>query len=107
MIDLLIREADFEGADKERAARLHAFLKESLAFPDYYGANLSALDDCLGDLCEPARITVEFSGADAYDGYREWAAGAGGTPPWLGRFAKVLERAARENPYLETVITHV
>jgi RNAse (barnase) inhibitor barstar len=32
---------------------LLAAVGESLAFPDYYGANLDALEECLADLVEP------------------------------------------------------
>ncbi len=30
--------------------RAHAYLKASLSLPDYYGGNLDALWDCLGDM---------------------------------------------------------
>jgi RNAse (barnase) inhibitor barstar len=29
----------------------HKHLKEELNFPDYYGENLAAFNDCLGDMC--------------------------------------------------------
>ena len=32
--------------------RAHAYLKEALRLPDYYGKNLDALYDCLGDIGE-------------------------------------------------------
>ena len=28
----------------------HPYLKDALDFPDYYGNNLDALNDCLGDM---------------------------------------------------------
>lgn len=39
---------------------LHNYLKDSLGFPDYYGANLSALADCLAEACHPLHITFEI-----------------------------------------------
>ena len=36
----------------------HEVLAAKLDFPDYYGANLDALEDCLGDICEPTRVVL-------------------------------------------------
>ena len=36
----------------ENAKEVHAYLKEVISFPDYYGANLDALPDCLTDMSE-------------------------------------------------------
>lgn len=44
-----------EFTDKEAS---HAYLKEMLDFPEYYGANLDALYDCLTDL-PPTEIFLE------------------------------------------------
>ena len=38
--------------------RAHAYLKEVLQLPDYYGKNLDALYDCLGDIAEETVIVV-------------------------------------------------
>lgn len=38
-------------------AQVHDYLKEHLGFPEYYGKNLDALHDCLGDL-EDMEITI-------------------------------------------------
>lgn len=35
----------------------HAYLKEQLSFPEYYGANLDALHDCLEEMTD---LDVEF-----------------------------------------------
>ena len=39
-------------------SRAHAYLKEALQLPDYYGKNLDALYDCLGDIGEETVIVV-------------------------------------------------
>lgn len=44
-----------EFVDKEAS---HLYLKEMLDFPEYYGANLDALYDCLTDL-PPTEIFME------------------------------------------------
>lgn len=46
----------------ERGA-LHAHLKEKLSLPDYYGGNLDALNDCLGERRERDLIVIENAGA--------------------------------------------
>ena len=35
---------------------VHAYLKEQFGFPDYYGNNLDALFDALGDIAEDLNI---------------------------------------------------
>ena len=46
------------GAGCTSQEELHGYLKKKLGFPDYYGENLSALADCLSEMCEPAHITI-------------------------------------------------
>jgi len=43
----------------------HKYLKNALALPDYYGENLDALYDCLGETCEPVQIVISSAVADA------------------------------------------
>lgn len=72
---------------------LHGLLARGLGFPDYYGASLSALDDCLGDISKPALVRV----------IRE----RGEDLPLAGYLDKVcvcLMRAARENPALDVEV---
>lgn len=45
------------------AAQMHAYLKEQLEFPEYYGNNLDALYDCLTDL-ENMEIRITFPSED-------------------------------------------
>ena len=36
----------------------HEYIKNKLNFPDYYGSNLDALYDCLGDISTKCKITI-------------------------------------------------
>ena len=42
---------------------IHAQLKEKLNLPDYYGGNLDALNDCLGERSERELIVIQNAGA--------------------------------------------
>ena len=53
----------------ENAKEVHAYLKEILSFPDYYGANLDALHDCLTDIGEDTEILTATSGRDFETGF--------------------------------------
>lgn len=44
------------GARMTDREKTHAYLKERLSLPDYYGGNLDALADCLGERPEPGKI---------------------------------------------------
>lgn len=71
----------------------HAYLKEILRFPDYYGENLDALYDCLCDISKKTKITVPK---------------IIGTEKFLGGYGKtmisVFQDAESENPYLRVYI---
>ena len=66
--------------------RAHAHIKERLRLPDWYGNNLDALNDCLGEISKPTRIIVRNAPA------LEEALGDYGV-----RIIRVLEQAAQEN----------
>lgn len=85
---------------KERALRLnarrmntreraHAHLKARLHLPPWYGDNLDALQDCLGEIGEPTRVIIRH----APELVR--TLGDYGT-----KLLGVLARAAEENPNL-------
>ena len=46
---------------------LHAELKEKLGLPEYYGGNLDALNDCLGERRERELVVIRDFGAFAED----------------------------------------
>lgn len=60
---------------------------EAFGFPDYYGANLDALADCLADLAEPT--TLEWSG---------WETLQASDPTSFGRIVLVLDDRADVEP---------
>ena len=87
--EVIIREADVSTRED-----LHETLAEGLGFPAHYGANLNALDDCLGDISSPVLVRV----------VRERGEGL----PLAGYVDKAclcLLRAARENPALDVEIS--
>ena len=44
----------------------HTYLKEAFGFPDYYGCNLDALYDCLGDLPKTCVLLTRDGLPDAF-----------------------------------------
>ena len=41
---------------------MHAELKEKLSLPEYYGENLDALNDCLGERTGRELVVIDYSG---------------------------------------------
>ena len=72
---------------------LHKYLHTALALPEYYGAHLDALFDCLTELAEPTELVVPRQVADeAYLG-------------WYGQqFLQMLQDAAEENTALKITL---
>ena len=70
----------------------HAHLKERLRLPEWYGGNLDALNDCLGEIGEPTRIILRFSPA------LEQNLGEYGV-----KMIRVLENASTENENIRVV----
>ncbi len=66
------------------AKEAHAYLKDTLSFPEYYGANLDALHDVLTEIAEDTEILTAASGAEFAEG-----------------FLKVLRDASNENRHLK------
>ena len=62
------RKVTLKEAELPTAEAAHERLARKLDFPDYYGCNLDALEDCLGDVREPTRIVLvrDPSGSSAW-----------------------------------------
>ncbi|HIU18644.1 MAG TPA: barstar family protein [Candidatus Limiplasma stercoravium] len=56
-----MREVTIDITPFEEKIPLHRYLKETLDFPFYYGANLDALHDELASQTRPTRITVLYA----------------------------------------------
>lgn len=78
----------FAGLSTSREAQER--IARSMGFPDYYGCNLSALWDCLTDVCRPTRLVLDLSGVSSPD-----------LESYLRRLAAVALRAAEDTPSLE------
>ena len=72
---------------------LHKYLHTALALPEYYGANLDALYDCLTEIAEPTELVVPKKVADeAYLG-------------WYGQqFLQLLEDAGAANEAIKITL---
>ena len=56
-----------DGRQMTDRAAMHGELKRKLALPDYYGANLDALNDCLSERRERELVVIEGA-ADFLEG---------------------------------------
>lgn len=85
-----MQEITLDERDYREPSELMAFLAAELAFPNYFGGNLRALNDCLGDVCEPTRITIVRRDP---------------TPDtWFDKVTMVIVRASMENDDLSVRI---
>ncbi|NTV89300.1 MAG: barstar family protein [Clostridiales bacterium] len=80
-------EIVLDGCNMHSIPEAHAYMADMLSFPDYYGKNLDALHDCLGDISEPTNIILKH-----WDELEDF----------LGNYAtallQVFEDSASENP---------
>lgn len=82
---------------------VHAYLKEQFGFPDYYGNNLDALHDVLGDIAEDLDIVFM---EDEEGSCGEWVVDSGSAMRsdemnrLLKNVRRVIEDAAEENSHL-------
>ncbi|MBO7674193.1 MAG: barstar family protein [Atopobiaceae bacterium] len=84
------RKITLREGELESPAEAHRLLAQELDFPDYYGANLDALEDCLGDVCEPTRIVLKRSRHEP--------------KPWFDGFVEVVAESAQRSCFLGCVI---
>lgn len=80
----------------EEKISLHSYLKETLDFPFYYGANLDALHDELTSQTEATRITVQYP-----------AHPLGKMVDYLPRLLRVFRDAASVNYHLEIIYQEI
>ncbi len=71
----------------------HAHIRQRLRLPEWYGANLDALNDCLGEIGEPTHVVVRFA--------PELKRSLG---VYGAKLLAVLERAAEENKNLRVTL---
>ena len=82
---IVLRESELDGP-----VQAHAKLATRLDFPEYYGANLDALEDCLSELRSPTRIVLERDVE---------------TPkPWFDDIVEVVRDSAQRSCYLGCTI---
>lgn len=80
---------------------VHEQFARQLAFPVYYGKNLDALYDCLGDIGEDTVLVVREKGVIVSDeGMPQNAA----DEAFYHRLNRVLLQAEKKNPHLCVVI---
>ncbi len=83
---------DFTGC--KNMCQIHGIIKEALDFPEFYGANYSALWDCMRDYCND--MTVEIKGLATL-------------PPDFSDFKEailnIFKHTARENNFTYTIIS--
>ena len=91
------REVRIIGARCATQEGLHAFVAKKLGFPEYYGANLSALADCLSEMGVPCRITFAVNEHDVEPGMQAY----------LLRFVQVCAREALVNENITLVVEHL
>ena len=72
---------------------LHKYLHTALALPEYYGANLDALYDCLTEIAEPTELVVPTKVAQ--EDYLGW---------YGEQFLQMLQDAAAANEALKIAL---
>jgi RNAse (barnase) inhibitor barstar len=68
---------EFDCLRWDSEATMHADLADTLAFPDYYGGNVNALDECLRDALEVPNVggrAIVLRRLDAFAERDSWAA---------------------------------
>ncbi len=84
---VVLREVELETAEEA-----HKRLAQKLGFPDFYGHNLDALEDCLGDIDRPTRIVLERANNSSE------------SKTWFESFVEVISESAQRSCYLGCTI---
>ena len=82
---------------------VHAYLQNAFAFPDYYGRNLDALFDMLGDISEDTELVfVEDEEGTCCEAVvdEDVPVRSDEMERYLKNVRRVMEDAAEENPHL-------
>jgi len=87
MLEIILDERDFASPSE-----VHELLADALDFPSYYGQNLSALWDCLGDLDGDVSFVVSRNDDEATHN------------EWFDRLVRVLIRADEQLDNIETIV---
>ena len=82
-----IRESEFP-----TPGEVHETLARELGFPEYYGYNLDALEDCLGEIGTPTRIVIVRDGS------------SGEHDAWFDAFEQVVRECAQRSCYVGCTI---
>ncbi len=97
-----MRRIELDFSRCEDRSDVHRYLKEQFGFPDYYGHNLDALHDVLGDVAEDLEIVFT---EDEEGSCGEWVVDGGVVRSdemtrLLKNVRRVIEDAAEENGHL-------
>ena len=87
------RIVTLNGRRMDTRAHAHAYLKRKLKLPNWYGGNLDALCDCLGEINEPTVVLLRNAGR------MKRALGDYGA-----RLITVLSAMTGENPNIELIV---
>lgn len=68
---------------------LHTAFAQAFSFPEWYGRNLDALADCLTDVCEDAKITMD-----------EAALNGCLTARYTSQLKRLLTNVSEQNPHI-------
>ena len=79
-------------SELQTASDAQKMLARELDFPDYYGYNLDALEDCLSEICTPTRIVLVRDGVQSDGG------------AWFDALEEVVRESAQRSCYLGCTI---
>jgi RNAse (barnase) inhibitor barstar len=88
-----MREVVVTFADLATKHEAHEAIARRMGFPSYYGCNLSALRDCLGDVDRPTRLVLDLADVDDLE-----------LASYLRHLASVAMQASADNPSLEVLV---